>query len=105
MREIAGILFEDEPYDRKQANYTQKIIAAMMKSLRAAGASAAVKKSYNTMSIDPSVVDCDYYRFRNGEVPVINSYQGEFMAQYSWAEFVTGYIEQKLHETVKQQHE
>ena len=97
IREIAGVLFEDEPYDRKQANYIQKIISAMMKSLKSAGAGAAVQKSYNTLAVDPAVLDCDYYRFRNGEITAVNSYQGEFMSQYSWAEFVTGYIEQKTY--------
>ena len=29
VRELAGILFEDEPYDHKQANYMQKIISVM----------------------------------------------------------------------------
>ena len=33
-REIAAVLFEDEPYDKKQQSYLQTLIAAMIKSLK-----------------------------------------------------------------------
>lgn len=90
VRELAGILFEDMPYDHKQANYVQQIITALMKSLREAGAKQVIRKSYNALSVDPALLDCDYYRFCAGESAAVNSYQGEFMLQYSWAEFITG---------------
>lgn len=92
VRELAGILFEDMPYDRKQANYVQQIITAMMKSLREADAECVVHKSYNAISINPDLIDCDYYRFCSGETAAINSYRGEFMLQYPWAEFMIGYL-------------
>lgn len=90
VRELAGILFEDMPYDRKQANYMQQIITAMMRSLREVGAERVVRKRYNALSVDPDLLDCDYYRFCAREPAAINSYRGEFMSQYSWAEFLIG---------------
>lgn len=30
-----------------------------------------------------------------GDVSAVNSYHGEFMAQYSWSEFITGYLENR----------
>lgn len=90
VRELAGILFEDMPYDRKQANYVQQIITAMMKSLREVDAECVVHKSYNALSVNPDLIDCDYYRFCSGETAAINSYRGEFMLQYPWAEFMIG---------------
>ena len=80
------------PYDHKQANYVQQIITALMKSLREAGAKQVIRKSYNALSVDPALLDCDYYRFRAGESAAVNSYQGEFMLQYSCAEFITGWL-------------
>ena len=93
VRELAGILFEDMPYDRKQANYIQQIITAMMKTLREAGAEQVVRKSYNELSVDTDLLDCDYYRFCAGETAAVNSYRGEFMQQYPWAEFMVGNLE------------
>ena len=93
VRELAGILFEDMPYDRKQANYIQQIITAMMKTLREAGAEQVIRKSYNELSVDTDLLDCDYYRFCAGETAAVNSYRGEFMQQYPWAEFMIGNLE------------
>ncbi len=62
-REIAAALFEDEPYDKKQQSYLQTLISAMMKTLKKNGAAKAVNKSYNALSVNPAVLDCDYYRF------------------------------------------
>ena len=41
----------------------------------------------NQYSIDPSRIDCDYYRFLKRDVRAVNSYRGEYMKQYSWAVF------------------
>lgn len=93
VRELASILFEESPYDIKKSAYTRKILSSMTKSLREVGAETVLRKSYNEISLDIRKIDCDYYRFRRGEIAAVNQYQGEFMSQYSWAEFITGYIE------------
>ncbi len=90
VRDIAGILFEDQPYDAKQSAYIRTILASMAKTLRAVGAGAVVGKRYNSVSLDTTLLDCDYYRYLDGEIAAVNRYQGEFMVQYSWAEFITG---------------
>lgn len=41
----------------------------------------------NQFAIDPDKVECDYYKFLKKDVSAINSYRGEYMKQYSWAEF------------------
>ena len=86
-REIAAALFEDMPYDKKQQNYMQQLIFAMVKSLKAYGAEKAIVKSYNAIAVDPKVLDCDYYRFQELDAGAVNTYQNEYMSQYSWAEF------------------
>ena len=79
IRELAGALFEDMPYDRRQANDVQQIITSMMRSLREAGAEKMIRKSCNALSVDPALLDCDYCRFRAGESGAVNSYRGEFI--------------------------
>lgn len=86
-REIAAVLFEDEPYDKKQQSYLQTLIAAMIKSLKKAGAEAAVVKSHNALSVNIDTLDCDYYRFQELDAGAVNAYQNEYMSQYYWAEF------------------
>lgn len=87
-REIAAILFEDAPYDDKQQGYTQKIISSLQKSLKKVGASDILRKEYNSISIDCNSLDCDYFRFLESDPKAINSYTGEYMEQYYWADFM-----------------
>ena len=88
IKEIAAALFEDEPYDLKQQAYLQKIISAMMKSLRKVGADKVINKSYNNMSVNVDLLDCDYYRFLELDAGAVNSYHSEYMSQYYWADFM-----------------
>ena len=92
-RELAAVLFEDNEYSTKQMLYLQKIISSMMQTLRQHNAADIIHKTYNAISLNDESVDCDYYRFLKMDVPSINTYTGEFMTQYSWAEFVAGYLD------------
>ena len=92
VREIASALFEDGAYDKRQRNYTQKIIASMLQALKAVRAESVVIKNHNSLAVDVTRVDCDYYRFGAMDATAVNAYAGEFMAQYPWAEFVIGYL-------------
>ena len=88
IKEIAAALFEDEPYDSKQQAYVQKIMSAMMKSLKKVGAQKTVNKSYNSLSVNVNTLDCDYYRFADLDAGAVNAYQCEYMSQYYWADFM-----------------
>ena len=41
-------------------------------------------------AVDTELLDCDYYRMLQGDMDAVNSYQGEYMKQYSWAELTVG---------------
>ena len=50
---------------------------------------------YNNFRINPEIINCDYYNFLDGDTVAVKSFAGEFMSQYSWAEEVVGFLEQK----------
>lgn len=87
INEMGSEMFEDEPYDSKKKNYIQKIISTMNKDLEAAGVAEVIRKSYNSIALDVSLVDCDYYHYLLDEDVPEAQYHGEFMSQYSWAEY------------------
>ncbi|MDD3336219.1 MAG: response regulator [Eubacteriales bacterium] len=96
-QDIAAILYEDEPFGLQQGNRVRQLIVSMTQSLREAGAEDVLVKHRNSISVNPAMVDCDYYRFLSMDVSAINAYTGEFMAQYEWAVFVVGFLDhQKL---------
>ena len=82
-------------YNRSLQNRTQTVISDMMKALRAADAADIIIKNRNSVCIDTAKVDCDYYRFLKGDVAAVNAYMGEFMNNYSWAEMIAGYLNNK----------
>ena len=94
VKELAAALFEDGTYDKRQQGYVQKIISSMMRTLKSVHAEAVVAKTYNSLSLDASLVDCDYYRFAALDAAAVNSYSGESMSQYAWAEFAIGYLDE-----------
>ncbi len=87
-REMFAILFEDAPYDKKQQNLLQTYTHSLKKSLDNVGAGEVLIHSYNAFAIAPDKLDCDYYRFKELDAGAVNSFQNEYMNQYSWADFL-----------------
>lgn len=94
-RELAAVLWEDKEYTTSQKSYFQTIVSEMILTLKKYQAQNIVVRKRNNIAVDISKFECDYYQFLNGDVSAINSYMGEYMVNYSWAEFVTGFLDQK----------
>ena len=43
-------------------------------------------KGRNSYAVLPEKLDCDYYRFLQGDPAAVNAFQNDYMAAYSWAE-------------------
>jgi len=84
---IASILFEDRNYDRSIKNMTTKIVSSLRNTLRNYGVEDVLIKSWNQLSINVDKIKCDAYDFLNYDLMAINSYEGDYMYGYSWAEF------------------
>jgi two-component SAPR family response regulator len=93
--EIAAILWEDREYDTSLKNQTQKVISEMIKTLRDHGVEDIIIKNWNQLSVDKSKIDCDFYEFLNWNTSAVNTYFGEYMAQYSWAEMTCAVLSQR----------
>lgn len=86
-KEIAAILFGENVYDRKVEDYINKIYKEMVRSLKDEGISDILVKERNYYAIDPKKFLCDRYEFEEGKQYAVNKFRGEYMNQYSWAEF------------------
>ena len=45
-----------------------------------------VIKDYNSYALDTTIIDCVFWNYLDGDISEINSFHGEYMKQYSWAE-------------------
>ena len=43
-----------------------------------------------TLRVVPETLDCDVYRYFNGDPVAVNSYRREYMSAYSWASITEG---------------
>lgn len=94
--ELASILWEDRTNNRSLQSQTRTVIAQLRKILRSVGAEDIITKEWNTMAIDVSKMDCDYHAFLRGDAAALNTYAGEYMNEYSWAEYTAGRLDRKV---------
>lgn len=94
-KELAAVIWEDGSYSRSRQNYLHILIAEMMAPLKMAGAEQIVISKRNYYAICPSEFECDYYNYLKWDVQAINSFQGEYMSNYSWAEFTLGLLDSR----------
>ncbi|MCR5785099.1 MAG: response regulator [Eubacterium sp.] len=90
--ELASILWEDEEYDRSLQKQLQIYISELFKCLRDNEIEDIIIRSSGIMCVDPTKFVCDYYSFLKGEKWALNQYHGEYMSNFSWAEFTNGYL-------------
>lgn len=98
---LAAILFEDKNYDRSVKNMTTSIVSSLRSTFKKYGIEDILIKSWNQLSIDVSKIKCDAYDFEKYDLVAINSYEGEYMYGYSWAEFSTPRFDSILSEYKK----
>lgn len=94
--ELGATLWEDEEYNRTKQKNLQVYVASLVKSLNAVGVHDLILRNRQGLLLNTKIVDCDYYRFLEGDTGAINSFTGQYMSAYSWAEFTVGYLENRL---------
>ena len=88
--QLAVVLWEDRAYDKTLKNYVSTVLGSLKKTLRKVGKEEILIKSRNHLSVNPDKIKCDAYDYEKGDVSAVNSFRGEYMVNYSWAEFKTG---------------
>lgn len=88
--QLAVVLWEDRVYDKTLKNYVSTILGSLRKTLRQIGKEDILIKTRNHLSVNPDKIKCDAYDYEKGIMPAVNSFRGEYMVNYSWAEFKTG---------------
>ena len=83
--EICANLFEESDQARGY-EYLKKIVQSLKKDLEKAGLSELFIHNRNSYAVNVDMLDCDYYDYISGKEEYADSYRGEFMNQYSWAE-------------------
>ena len=84
--EAYAALFEDAEDTLSGKSYFRTILHEMVNTLKKAGVEEILVKGRNSYAVLPEKLDCDYYRFLQGDPAAVNAFQNDYMAAYSWAE-------------------
>lgn len=91
--EIIGILFEN---DGGREDYFQKLRRDLLSTLEEAGCSDAIVHKRGMLGIVISEIQCDYYDCLSKKKDFSSCYFGEYMSQYSFAEYTNAQLYSRL---------
>ena len=94
--ELFSVLWEDELYDRSKQKQLDVIIRSLRTTLQEYHIAEIIEMQGGTVRIVPELLDCDLYRFFEGDANAVNEYRGEYMSSYSWASLTEAYIDRSL---------
>ena len=81
-KEIAADVLEVEDFDRPTSKKVSQYVSDLIKDLESAGFHNVIIKQNRQIQVNKEAVDCDLYDL----FAAMNSYHGEYMIDYSWAE-------------------
>ena len=86
--ELQAVIFED---DAGHESYMKSLRRDLLETLESAGCGNIIAQQRGKLGVVPDNLDCDYYDWCEGKQKGI-SWQGEYMVQYSWAEYTSAML-------------
>ncbi|MCL2763991.1 MAG: response regulator [Treponema sp.] len=93
--EIASVIWEVRTYKKNLPDQIRVIISSLQKTLRENCAENIIIRKHNQIAINKEKIQCDYYEFLKMNASAVNTYTGEYMSNYSWAEITAGYMQNR----------
>lgn len=86
MGELMAVLWEDMPDTASRRSQLRTLISDLRRTMESLGYPNVVVKRRGGIAVNLKYRECDYYAYMRGIPGAVNSYKGEYMRQYSWAE-------------------
>ena len=90
--QIISILWENRPNDEATQNLCSKVGRTLVQELAKHDVKDLVITRRGIRRVDTSLFDCDLYDFLEDTSKTENSFQGEYMLEYSWGESKTALL-------------
>ncbi len=89
-------LYEDEMYDRKMQKQFDVIIRSLKTTLAENGVDDILEIESGELRVNPDLFECDLYLLLKGEAAAVNSYRGEYMSTYYWANITEAFLSETI---------
>ena len=97
---IMDALWEDSEGTIRHSSYLRNLRSDLRRVLKEHGLEAILIQRRGLLGIDRTAVKCDYFDYLDGKLSA-DAYEGEYMNQYSWAEWRIMELEEKKRELKK----
>lgn len=94
-------LWEHLEYSSTTSTYVRRTVRALREELSVLGLDDILLCKRNCYSVDTTRFLCDYYELMSGLPSAGDTFNGEYMHQYSWGESTIPLIERKVASAVK----
>lgn len=91
-QEMLTYLWEDRPDSDASRSLCRKVASRLHKCLEQIGADDIIIRHKRGRSLDTEKVECDLYRYLEGKKDGKETFCGEYMTNYSWAEETLGML-------------
>lgn len=88
-KEIVSVLWEDDDDSKNRISYLKNLRSDLVGALENCGCSDILIREWGKIGIQKDRLSCDYYRWLEGDK---EAYRGEYMSQYSWAEYTNAIL-------------
>lgn len=84
--EIALALWDEWTEREAELNRIRVLVNDIRSTLKLIGMEAVLTREHRLLAVRRELLDCDYYKMLEGDMDAVNSYHGEYMTDYSWAD-------------------
>lgn len=88
--EIAMALWKEGGDKKAELNRIRVLVNDLRNTLKEIGMEKVLIREHRELAVRTDLIECDYYRMLEGDMDALNSYRGEYMLEYSWAELTNG---------------
>jgi len=84
--EIALALWDEWTEKIVEQNRIRVLVNDIRTTLRQIGMEGVLTREHRHLAVRWDMIDCDYWKMLGGDIDAINSFHGEYMSDYSWAD-------------------
>ena len=86
--EIYSTLWENRPYGNVEMTVYYNALRRLKLMLKEAGLSDLLISTQRGQLINTALFDCDYYSWQDKNMTARDRFEGEFLPEYSWGEYI-----------------
>ena len=90
--EIYSTIWEGREYSNENMSVYYNALGRLRKALKKEGCEKLLITTPRGQMINTDMFDCDYYAWQDGNMSRRDKFEGEFMSEYSWGEYILASI-------------